>query len=347
MLTLTLFLAFSGYLLPWDQLAYWAVTIGTSIAETIPVLGDSITDMLRGGPEMGADGLLRFYLLHVIMLPLIMLVLLAVHYFRVIRIHRAARSDRTAPRGRSLAGAAETGLLPYFPRVALLEATLSAGLLLLFIWAAAFLYDAPLEHHANPRYTPAGTRAPWFFLWLQGALKLGDSFLMGICFPAAVLLMLLILPLMRKKTGFSAGPAGLIIALALATLSVLTYLGLPRYGVGQGPVHELFQEFMPEENTGIFHEIGYLSLQQGIYELTPGSQPNAAPGQLSALVQSLAVRVSSLDGNPSFQHARGILIVEDWQWDLKRITLRITWPKESDQQRFESEERVLFVHQSG
>ncbi|MCG6930060.1 MAG: hypothetical protein LJE64_05840, partial [Desulfofustis sp.] len=95
------------------------------------------------------------------------------------------------------------------------------------------------------------------------------------------------------------------------------------------------------------HEIGYLSLQQGIYELTPGSQPNAAPGQLSALVQSLAVRVSSLDGNPSFQHARGILIVEDWQWDLKRITLRITWPQESDQQRFESEERVLFVHQSG
>ena len=71
---MTLFLSFSGYLLPWDQLAFWAVTIGTSMAEAVPpkVVGETVNLLARGAPDIGANGLLRFYLLHVLFLPLVL-----------------------------------------------------------------------------------------------------------------------------------------------------------------------------------------------------------------------------------------------------------------------------------
>ena len=83
---LTLFLSFSGYLLPWDQLAYWAVTIGTSMAEAIPptVVGETVNLLARGAPDIGANGLLRFYLLHVLFLPLILFLFFFVHYYKVV-----------------------------------------------------------------------------------------------------------------------------------------------------------------------------------------------------------------------------------------------------------------------
>src|SRR5512147_1072201 len=65
LLGITLFLSFSGYLLPWDQLSYWAVTIGTSMAEAAPVFGNQANLLLRGAPDISANGLLRFYLGHV------------------------------------------------------------------------------------------------------------------------------------------------------------------------------------------------------------------------------------------------------------------------------------------
>ncbi len=69
LLGITMFLSFSGYLLPWDQLAYWAVTVGTSMVEAAPVFGEQANLLLRGAPDIGANGLLRFYLLHVVACP--------------------------------------------------------------------------------------------------------------------------------------------------------------------------------------------------------------------------------------------------------------------------------------
>jgi quinol-cytochrome oxidoreductase complex cytochrome b subunit len=82
LLVLTLLLSFTGYLLPWDQLAYWAVTVGTSMAGFVPLVGDTVSDMLVGGPQVGSATLLRFYVLHVAILPAAIVVLLAVHLWR-------------------------------------------------------------------------------------------------------------------------------------------------------------------------------------------------------------------------------------------------------------------------
>ena len=83
LLVFTLLLSFTGYLLPWDQLAYWAVNVGTAIAGYVPVLGLEIREFLLGGPEVGQEALLRFYVLHVYVLPALLMILLGVHIWRV------------------------------------------------------------------------------------------------------------------------------------------------------------------------------------------------------------------------------------------------------------------------
>ncbi len=83
LLTLTLLLSFTGYLLPWDQLALWAVTVGTEIGGAAPLVGEQVNLVLRGDYEIGQSGLLRFYTLHVIFLPLVAAFLMAVHFWRI------------------------------------------------------------------------------------------------------------------------------------------------------------------------------------------------------------------------------------------------------------------------
>jgi quinol-cytochrome oxidoreductase complex cytochrome b subunit len=83
LLLLTLGLSFTGYLLPWDQLAFWAITVGTNIAGYVPVLGDSARHILLGSSEVSSAALLRFYVLHIYVLPAAMVLLLCVHIWRV------------------------------------------------------------------------------------------------------------------------------------------------------------------------------------------------------------------------------------------------------------------------
>jgi quinol-cytochrome oxidoreductase complex cytochrome b subunit len=83
LLLLTLGLSFTGYLLPWDQLAFWAITVGTNIAGYVPIWGDSARKVLLGGPDVGGNALLRFYVLHIYVLPFLLVVFLAVHIWRV------------------------------------------------------------------------------------------------------------------------------------------------------------------------------------------------------------------------------------------------------------------------
>lgn len=83
LLVFTLLFSFTGYLLPWDQLAYWAVTVGTSIAGYVPLLGDRVQQVLLGGSEIGSETLIRFYVLHIYVLPAALILFLSVHIWRV------------------------------------------------------------------------------------------------------------------------------------------------------------------------------------------------------------------------------------------------------------------------
>ena len=83
LLVLTLGASFTGYLLPWDQLAYWAITVGTSVAAYEPTLGPLLKKILLGGPEVGQEALTRFYALHIMVIPALMALLIALHLWRV------------------------------------------------------------------------------------------------------------------------------------------------------------------------------------------------------------------------------------------------------------------------
>ena len=83
LLFLTFLLSFTGYLLPWDQLAFWAITVGTQLAQYAPIVGPQIRFLLIGGYEVGQNGLLRFYTLHVIFLPLATALMMAAHFWRI------------------------------------------------------------------------------------------------------------------------------------------------------------------------------------------------------------------------------------------------------------------------
>jgi len=83
LLLATLFLSYTGYLLPWDQLAFWAITVGTNIISAMPAIGKKVRFISLGGNRVGENALLRFYVLHCVVLPLIAIVLIAVHFWRV------------------------------------------------------------------------------------------------------------------------------------------------------------------------------------------------------------------------------------------------------------------------
>lgn len=80
---LTLLLSYTGYLLPYDQLAYWAVTVGANIVKYVPVVGKSIRFLLLGGNNIGEYTLVRFYVLHCVILPLVMTALISLHFWRI------------------------------------------------------------------------------------------------------------------------------------------------------------------------------------------------------------------------------------------------------------------------
>jgi len=95
LLILTLGASFTGYLLPWDQLSYWAITVGTNIAGYVPLVGQSAKELLLGGPEVGQDALIRFYTLHIAVLPVLMMLAVSIHLWRVRKDGGLAINDNT------------------------------------------------------------------------------------------------------------------------------------------------------------------------------------------------------------------------------------------------------------
>jgi cytochrome b6 len=83
LLLITLLLSYTGYLLPWDQLAFWAITVGSNIASAVPVFGNRVHFLMLGGNQVNANALLRFYVLHCVILPLAATLFIAVHFWRI------------------------------------------------------------------------------------------------------------------------------------------------------------------------------------------------------------------------------------------------------------------------
>ena len=180
---------FTGYLLPWDQLAYWAITVGTSLLGYVPVVGDTLTRLLLGGPEVGAATLTNFYALHIAIIPLAIAALVSFHIWRV-------RKDRiTLPR--------EVDRPPDKTRVTTIPHLVSIELVYALVWLAllvgwASFVNAPLEEAANPAHSPNPAKAAWYFMGLQELLMHFHPLFGAIIIPGLGLLGLLSIPYLQQ-----------------------------------------------------------------------------------------------------------------------------------------------------
>lgn len=269
----TMFLSFSGYLLPWDQLALWAVTIGASMVEAAPpqVVGENLNLLLRGGPDIGANGLLRFYLLHVLAVPALLFVFTGVHYYKVI-VHGHSLPPRSENIGEDTAKRVPLDKRVYFvPDVMTSEIMWIAVTTFILVVLCVWFYHAPLESHADPQITPLGTTAPWYFLWIQGALKLGDKVIWGIVFPTIVLVGLAILPYLDTTPSRRYADRRFMLSLGFAFISlmtVLSYMGLPEYGVASTAENHVMHEMTKEpahNHMGLLLPVPYEELAVGAY----------------------------------------------------------------------------------
>ena len=184
---------FTGYLLPWDQLAYWAVTVGTSLLDYVPVIGEGLSRLILGGPEVGAATLTNFYGLHVAIIPLTMFGVISFHIWRVRKDTLSIPRNLDEERPQRVE---KVTTLPHLVSIEFVFALVMIALILL--WASWI--DAPLEEAANPDHSPNPAKAAWYFMGLQELLLHFHPVFGAIVIPMLALGGLAALPYLRFDT---------------------------------------------------------------------------------------------------------------------------------------------------
>ncbi len=229
LLLLVVIFNFTGYLLPWDQLAFWAITVGTGLLIYIPIIGQPISDFLLGGPEVAQPALRNFYALHVALLPVILMVMLSYHFWRVRKDGGVTLPPETTPSPRLTT-------IPHLVNIEVGVALVTLAGLVIF----AMLVPSPLEDLANPAHPPNPAKAAWYFLGVQ-ELLLHMHPLAALVLTMLIGLGLAVLPFwdrdaadqgiyFRSPTGRLAGMIGALWALLFTPLLVLVdeyWLDLP------------------------------------------------------------------------------------------------------------------------
>jgi quinol-cytochrome oxidoreductase complex cytochrome b subunit len=184
-------MAFTGYTLLWDQKSYWGLTIMSHIVSTIPVIGMKLRYLVLGGTEVGQNTLTRAFDMHVKLLPLLMSLIMMVHFWRIWKDDHiiSARSGN----GHEEPAESKREQPVTWRHIMTREAS-KLLLVLAVLFGLSILFNAPLEEPANPMVTPDPVKAPWFFIELQEMLSWGAPFWTGVVFPSLVLVVLAVIP---------------------------------------------------------------------------------------------------------------------------------------------------------
>ncbi len=220
LLLLTLAFGFTGYLLPWDQKAFWATVVGTSVPSDIPLIGEWITRLLRGGEELSGLTLTRFYAVHMLVLPALTLTLTGGHIY-LVRLHDVAGHWDPAHPGKAKSSR-------FFPDHVMKSALAFAFAFALVLGMAVFV-DPPMDEKAltpDPSYLP---RPEWYYMWLFKMLTYfsGRAEVLGsLIIPLGGLLLLLLLPFLNDRPERSPAARPLAMALGATCLAGLVFLSI-------------------------------------------------------------------------------------------------------------------------
>jgi len=254
LLVVTLGFSFTGYLLPWDQKAYWATVVGTNIPGTLPFVGDFVLRVARGASQVGTLTLTRFYAFHVLLLPASLAGLLGAHLYLI--VHHGVSVppwlwDSVAPRVRAVLRHREPTPMAatreeeyhqryegfkqeghqFWPNI-IVEDTLAAALVLLCTIGLMVTLGVPTEGPADPTDTAYVPRPEWYFMFLFQFLKYFPGnleWVAAVVIPSAVLLVILLLPVYDR--GPNRAPwrrplamiAGLVMSVVVGYLTYVAY----------------------------------------------------------------------------------------------------------------------------
>lgn len=214
---------FTGYLLPWDQLSYWAVTVSTSLLEYIPAIGAEVREALLGGQEVGSATLSHFFNLHTGIIPLLMILLMAHHFWRIRKAGGLIKPG----------GAMDSQMVDTNPNLVAREFVTALVLISLLLLLATFA-DAPLRERANPSFSPNPAKAPWYFMGLQELLIHFHPFFVVVIFPAILITGITWMPFIKtddnnqgiwflsgtgRKAGIYSGLTAFILTIAFILVS--------------------------------------------------------------------------------------------------------------------------------
>ena len=272
LLVLTFILNFTGYLLPWDQLSYWALVIGSNIAQSPKEITDILgitglfdigalqKELFIGGTTPGQVTLIRVYFFHIMLLPTILSVFMGVHFWRIRKDGGLTVPDNFSPKNPAAASAGSLPSVKSYGLMALVKSKTPAVdidtentvmswphllraevavfmLCLAAVVVYAFYIDAPLKELANPLIPENPAKAPWYFLGLQELVSY-SAFMGGIGLPTVALLGLALIPYLDREQRdvgiwFSNGQ-GRLVALTSLVLGTAVLIGMLVFVVNLG-----------------------------------------------------------------------------------------------------------------
>ena len=184
----------TGYLLPWDQLAFWAITVCTGMLEYLPGIGSWLQNLVRGGSEIGPATLSIFFAIHTAVMPAGLLILMPFHFWRVRKagglVVPRTPAENPSNRGDSV---------PTIPNLILRELVVALVLIAVIMFISA-IFNAPLGAEANPGLSPNPTKAPWYFAGVQELLLHVHPLFAIFIIPMLMIIVLFSIPYINYQT---------------------------------------------------------------------------------------------------------------------------------------------------
>jgi ubiquinol-cytochrome c reductase cytochrome b subunit len=266
---LVLGMAFTGYLLPWDQRAYFATAVGTNAASEVPLIGETLKRMMRGGSDMGTLTISRFFVAHIFLIPACIFALVAGHIFVFRKAGAAGPIDENPFHPVQKPE-------PFYPRQVLMDLSLTA-LLIIGLGILSFMIPVPLGPPANPADTQFVPRPEWYYLSVFQWLKYwhGPASIIGILvIPSVLVIAVLALPFLDR--GIERRPWKRPIAMGAYTFVLAGLVGLA-----------LRSHYLDSHDPGIAQQRVRQNFEEAEYMRKP-FEPELSSGSLAAANTSLA-----------------------------------------------------------